>query len=72
MPADALSPMELWQQADAEHPGDDEGRIRRYNELMVEHGHVVPRCNAEQQDPDGLGAPIRCSLAESHEGLHRA
>lgn len=41
MPADALTPSALWSQAHEENPGDIEGRVRRYNELMVEHGHLV-------------------------------
>lgn len=37
------TPMQLWHQADAEFPDQDEARGRRYVELMREAGHIVPR-----------------------------
>lgn len=36
------TPAELWNQADSEHPGDDDARVKRYRELMVEHGYLIP------------------------------
>lgn len=38
-----VSPSRLWEQANNEHPDDDEARRSRYHELMVEHGHIVKR-----------------------------
>ncbi len=35
------SPMQLWLQAEQEHPIDGDGRRRRYIELMRAEGHIV-------------------------------
>lgn len=35
------SPSDLWAQADAEHPGDDDARRARYIELMEAEGLIV-------------------------------
>lgn len=37
------TPMELWLQAEQEHPIDGDGRRRRYIDLMRAEGHIVKR-----------------------------
>jgi hypothetical protein len=39
----APSPIQLWYQADEEHPDNPVARSERYMDLMREHGHVEPR-----------------------------
>jgi hypothetical protein len=34
-------PSELWEQARSEHPTDVDGRRRRYQELLREHGQLI-------------------------------
>lgn len=57
-----VSPGVLWQQADAEHPGDADARRKRYLQLLIEHGHVVYR------EP-GDGSPLLpCGYAPRRPG----
>lgn len=40
---DKPGPFVLWRQADEEHPDNPVGRRLRYRELMIEHGHLIPK-----------------------------
>jgi hypothetical protein len=51
------SPHVLWQQAEREHPDDIDALRRRYRELMVEHGHLIP----------GKQEPLPCGWSPSQE-----
>ena len=41
------TPSVLWHQANDEHPDDELARRQRYLDLMVEHGHVIPKENPD-------------------------
>lgn len=41
----------LWKQAESEHPDDIDALRRRYHDLMVEHGHLIP--GKQEQLPCG-------------------
>lgn len=56
------SPSELWHEALDEHPGDPAARRARYQELMLQHGHLVDNtcdCGCHTGEVAHAG-PCRC------------